>query len=214
MWVSIGDERGNKMSEKIRCEICDKTLKDDDGLLAHNKAKHFENVPKEKKPIPIKKIRNWSIFIVIIGLIVWGVVVASTGNSDKKTIVDESQLTFDAPKSPIHWHPHLTIKIDGESIAIQKNIGITSSAHFPIHTHETDGILHMENNNPTKKTVTLGYFFEVWGKKLSKDCIFDSCTDKGELKMYVNGEENFEFENYFMQDVDKILIEYNSRVKE
>ena len=68
----------------------------------------------------------------------------------------------------------------------------------------------MENNHPTKETVTLGYFFKVWGKTFNKDCIFDYCTDKGTLKMFVNGKENFDFENYFMHDKDEILIEYIS----
>lgn len=62
------------MAEKTRCEICDRNFKDIDGLIAHNKAKHPEKIPKERKPLPIKKIRNWSIFIVIIGLIVLGII--------------------------------------------------------------------------------------------------------------------------------------------
>lgn len=196
------------MAEKTKCEICDRAFKDAEGLAMHNKAKHPEKVPKERKPLPVKKIRNWTIFLVVVGLLGWGLysLIANTGGG---TIVDESNLNFEAPKGAIHWHPRLTIKIDGETYSIPANIGI-SGAHMPIHTHETDGTLHMENNRPTKKTVTLGYFFQVWGNKFSKDCIFDYCTDKGELKMLVNGRENSEFENYFMQDGDQIRIEYIS----
>ncbi len=54
------------MAEKARCGICDRNFKDFEGLLAHNKAKHPEKVPKERKPLPIKKIRNWGIFIIIL----------------------------------------------------------------------------------------------------------------------------------------------------
>jgi len=61
------------MAEQTRCEICDRDFKDTDGLAMHNKAKHPEKVLKEKKPLPIKKTRNWLIFIVIIGLVVWGI---------------------------------------------------------------------------------------------------------------------------------------------
>lgn len=65
------------MAEKTRCEICDRTFKDAEGLVAHDKAKHPEKIPKEKKPFPVKKIRNMSIFIIILGLIivsiVWGI---------------------------------------------------------------------------------------------------------------------------------------------
>src|SRR3989338_10842065 len=64
-----------KMEEEARCEICSRTFNDVDGVAAHNKAKHPEKIPKENKPLPIKKIRNWGIFVLIAGLIVWGVFV-------------------------------------------------------------------------------------------------------------------------------------------
>lgn len=194
-----------------RCESCQKDFETSDALVMHNKAKHPELIPKERKPIPIKKIRNWVIFLVIAGLLVWGLYSLIVGMNEEKTVIDKSKLNFEAPTNAIHWHPILTITIDGKNKIIPTNIGITSNVHYPTHTHDTSGTIHLENNRPTKETVTLGYFFKVWGKRLSKDCIFDYCTDKGELKMYVNGKENFEFENYFMQDNDKIRIEYISK---
>jgi len=54
------------MAEKMKCEICNRNFKDVDGLTAHNRAKHPERISKERKPLPIKKIRNWSIFIIIV----------------------------------------------------------------------------------------------------------------------------------------------------
>ena len=58
------------MAEKTKCEICDRTFKNAEGLAAHNKAKHPENMRKEKKPLPIKKVRNWGILIITAGLII------------------------------------------------------------------------------------------------------------------------------------------------
>ncbi len=194
--------------KKIECTKCNKGFKSAEALEMHNRAKHPELIPKKKKSLPIKKIRNWGILILIIGLFIWGGV--SLINNENKTVINEDELNFEVPKGEIHWHPHLTIKIDGNSIRIPTNIGMAGNVHHPIHTHETDGTIHMENGMPTKKNVVLGYFFEVWGKRFSKDCIFEYCTDKGTLKMYVNDKENLEFENYFMQDKDRILIEFNS----
>lgn len=59
------------MAERQRCEICDRSFKDLDGLLAHNKSKHpQEEISNKKKALPIKKIRNWGIFILIfVGII-------------------------------------------------------------------------------------------------------------------------------------------------
>ncbi len=61
------------MAEKTKCEICDRNFKDLEGLMAHNKVKHPESTPKERKLFPIKKIRNWGIFIIIIAVFVVGI---------------------------------------------------------------------------------------------------------------------------------------------
>ncbi len=61
------------MTEEIKCEICDRNFKDSEGLAMHNKAKHPEKVPKERKPLPVKKMRNWGIFVLIIGFIILGI---------------------------------------------------------------------------------------------------------------------------------------------
>lgn len=210
------------MAEKTKCEICDRTFKDAEGLVMHNKSKHPEKVPKERKPLPVKKIRNWTIFIVVIGLIIWGVIALIPENNVKELNVDISGKSIDIPSGAVHWHPRLTIKIDGEITPIPSNIGISvgkivdtqlsGMRMSATHTHETDGTIHLENNNPSKKpeSLTLGYFFYVWDKSFSSTCIFEYCTDKGELKMYVNEVENNEFENYIMNDKDEILIEYTS----
>ncbi len=194
---------------EYNCALCQKNFDSAEALQMHNQAKHAEAV---KPPLLTgkqkKKALNWIIVAVIVGFLIFGTTLlvkrGGGGSSDSTPLPD-----FDVPKKPIHWHPHLTIRIDGKGIPIPKDIGL-GSVHQPIHTHETDGVLHLENNNPSKQTVVLGFFFKVWGKKFNKDCIFDYCTDKGTLKMYVNGKENTEYGNYFMQDKDEILIEYTS----
>jgi cytochrome c oxidase subunit 2 len=80
-------------------------------------------------------------------------------------------------------------------------------------------VLHLENNYPNAKTLSLGYFFELWNKEFNESCIFNFCTNEThEMKMYVNGNEAFDYENYVMQPEDKILIKYaqkeQSEVKE
>lgn len=126
------------------------------------------------------------------------------------------------PKGNIHWHPKLTILIDGEQILIPDNIGygtgkvvdtqLSGMRMSPTHTHESDGTIHIENINPAKKpeTLTMGYFFYVWDNEFNSECIFEYCTDKGVLEMTVNGNENMEFENYIMRDGDNIRIEYTT----
>ena len=109
----------------------------------------------------------------------------------------------------IHWHPKLTIKINGKTQEISKDIGI-GAVHQRIHTHDKDGVLHMEMSGPvTKEEAKLGNFFRIWGKTFSSSCIFAYCNGKGKkVTMLVNGKENKDYENYIMKDGDKIEIKY------
>lgn len=112
-------------------------------------------------------------------------------------------------KKGLHWHPELSIEIKGKKQEIPANIGI-GAVHSPIHTHDTSGILHLEMQGlVTKNSTKLIKFFKIWDKQFNSNCILDSCngTD-GTVRMFVNGKENMEFENYQMQDKDKIEIKY------
>jgi len=66
---------------KERCEICDRIFGNAEGLVMHNKSKHPEKAPKEKKSLPIKKIRDRGILIIILGLIIWGFVALAQSGS-------------------------------------------------------------------------------------------------------------------------------------
>lgn len=109
----------------------------------------------------------------------------------------------------IHWHPELSIYIKGQKQEVSANIGIGVN-HQPIHTHDTTGVLHLEiQGRVTKDGIKLSRFFKIWSKQFNSNCIFDSCNGPdGKVKMLVNGQENNEFENYLMQDKDKIEIRY------
>ncbi|MBI2541832.1 hypothetical protein HYV80_03935 [Candidatus Woesearchaeota archaeon] len=133
----------------------------------------------------------------------------------------QSKNTSGVPQQPIHWHPKLKITIKGEEQFIPPNIGISIGNNMdnqisgmrmsPIHTHENDGTIHLENNKPWIKpeTLTLGYFFKVWGKNFNSSCIFEYCNNEnGTSTMTANGKPNLEFEKFIMHDKDEIIIEY------
>ncbi|NQV92010.1 hypothetical protein HQ489_06060 [Candidatus Woesearchaeota archaeon] len=159
--------------------------------------------------------------LVILGMLIGIFLIAS--NKEQKLSSNDEEITI--PKGGVHLHPKLTIIVDGEQILIPPNIGsgigkiidtdLSGMQMSPTHTHESDGTIHIENNNPISKpeTLTLGYFFFVWDETFNSTCIFENCTDKGTLKMYVNGKESTEFGDYIMQDEDNIRIEYQSNEK-
>ena len=162
------------------------------------------------------KTKNFCLMFIVILLVVL-LNSCSSGNNANAGNTNSNSI----PQQPIHWHPKLKIIINGEEQLIQPGIGINigNSIDYdisgmrmsPTHTHESDGTIHLENNRPWMKpeTLTLGYFFKVWGKEFSSSCIFEYCNgENGKLAMTVNGEPNNEFENYVMKDGDQIVIKY------
>ncbi len=160
-----------------------------------------------------------TIYLVILAIIAILVAIGIFISFKKLSNLDND---VEIPKKPIHWHPKLKIVIKGEEQFIPPNIGISIGNNIdnqisgmrrmsPAHTHESDGTIHLENDRPWLKpeTLTLGYFFKVWGKNFNSSCIFEYCNNKNEtLKITVNGKENFEFDKYIMHDKDEIIIEY------
>ena len=199
------------MSEKVRCEICDRTFKDADGLAQHNSAKHQVAVKKTNQNS--KKLKNWIIFILIIGgiigLVIWSISGAIVESNSCKT-APVTEINIGSHQNlKLHIHSELRILIDGEEQFIPANIGVLPSILRPLHTHDASGEIHMEG--PCQRDFKLGEFFQIWGREFNSKCIFDKCTDKGELKMFVNGLSNDKFENYIMKDDDSILIQYKSK---
>jgi hypothetical protein len=58
--------------EKFKCEKCEKEFNSKEALEMHNKSKHSAPETKSSK-INYRKIRNYGISIIVIGLIIWGV---------------------------------------------------------------------------------------------------------------------------------------------
>ncbi|HEY4490139.1 MAG TPA: hypothetical protein VJC12_02690 [Candidatus Paceibacterota bacterium] len=130
--------------------------------------------------------------VIILILLVAGAWLSKTLSSKNGDII---------AKGGIHWHPMLKIFISGKEYEIPQNIGL-GAIHIPVHTHEDLPLIHLEFNGLVKKDdIKLGVFFRNWDK--------DMHSIGSDLKMTVNGKENSEYENYVMQDGDKIELYYN-----
>ena len=150
-----------------------------------------------------KKVKNFlliavTVLIVVGGVFGVGLFLATRPSPSEAEII---------PGQGIHWHTELSITILGQKQVIPDNVG-SGIIHQPIHTHEEDNIIHLEFDGSVRKDdIRLGRFFEIWNRQFNQDCIFTSCNGaEGTVKMFVNGEPNFEFENYAMRDEDKIAI--------
>lgn len=146
------------------------------------------------------------IILLTLVLLAGGVFLFSSKNSGSQ-IPDEQVVA----RNGLHWHPRLSIYINGNKQEIPANVGL-GSVHREIHTHEdiNEDIIHMEMAGVvTKDETKLGNFFKIWGKDFSSKKIFDKENGpNGTVKMFVNGAKNFDFENYEMKDNDIIEIKY------
>ena len=91
----------------------------------------------------------------------------------------------------VHYHAHLDVIVNGKQVQVPPYIGMVATAHkvvglSPLHTHNSDGIIHIENSVPAK--FLLGQFFIEWGVRLSATCLGPYCSGNGnELAVFVNG---------------------------
>lgn len=88
-----------------------------------------------------------------------------------------------------HYHPRLRIIINDKDVPIPANIGVdpTTGAMSAVHTHETDGTIHIEADT-VGETFTLGQLFTQWGVTLTQTQIGGvKATDGQEIVVTSNG---------------------------
>jgi hypothetical protein len=97
-----------------------------------------------------------------------------------------------------HIHAHLTVFVDGAPRLIPYGVGIAppleveptvrgpfalgGTAFFWLHTHASDGIIHIES--PIERTYTLGNFFDIWNEPLGRERVGPAT---GRVTAFVNG---------------------------
>lgn len=110
----------------------------------------------------------------------------------------------------LHIHPVVEIMIEGERHLIPANLGITQQGMRVIHTHDRTGTLHVEA--PVPWQFYLEDFFTIWGKKFTKECIFEYCEDEDhELIVEVNGQQSDLYGLTPLHDKDNIKITYQEK---
>ena len=89
--------------------------------------------------------------------------------------------------SLFHIHQHLTILYRGKALEVPGDVGrpVLAGCLYWLHTHETDGIIHVEA--PVLRSFTLGNFFDIWGEPLSATAVAGARIKKGELRAFVDG---------------------------
>lgn len=88
----------------------------------------------------------------------------------------------------LHIHPQLKLEVRGKQIPVPANIGISSGDQTmaALHTHDESGTVHVES--PVVRKYTLGEFFDVWGVRLTTQCLGGNCANAdNKLAAFVDG---------------------------
>lgn len=111
----------------------------------------------------------------------------------------------------LHIHPTLRLIVEGDAVAIPPTLGLDFfGCERALHTHDSSGEIHIEPNYP--QDFTLGQFFLMWGHDFSKSSVLGNKADElHEIVMFVDGEENTEYERLILRDTQDILIEYRAQ---
>ncbi|MCP4816181.1 MAG: hypothetical protein GY888_27000, partial [Planctomycetaceae bacterium] len=128
-------------------------------------------------------------------------------------------------------HADLRIVIEGQQVTIPQDVGVGGSGNISfVHTEATDNRLHIEpidtNGDQVLESptdfLTVGDFFETWRTNAGTAGNNDSAVFSGTeilgnavdsqhtLRMFVNGIQTDDYENYVIHDEDDIVISYSS----
>src|SRR6266567_1704009 len=94
----------------------------------------------------------------------------------------------DAAQNAYHIHIHLTIYINGKRVTIPKNIGIATdgSCFYWLHTHSSDGIIHIEA--PQKQSnLALDDFLTIWHDRFANLNFPPEMLQTTGWKIWING---------------------------
>lgn len=111
-----------------------------------------------------------------------------------------------------HIHAHVTIYINGNAVSIPQGIGIASdqSCLYWLHTHTSDGVIHIEA--PKKVSPTMGDFLDIWGQSTFSQLGFrNELASSAGWTVYVDGKKvTSDFSKLLLQSHQVITIAYNS----
>lgn len=102
-----------------------------------------------------------------------------------------------------HFHPHLTIEVDGAGENIPADIGILPTCMGETHTHDSSGTIHVEAASSSKE-FNLGQFFAVWGQSIERP----GYTLEAEIDGQPFGTAQGKISEIILKDKQQIVLKY------
>lgn len=111
-----------------------------------------------------------------------------------------------------HYHGHLDVNVNGVAVTVPANIGIDNAGQSisPLHTHTSDGIVHIEAEEDAN--FTIGQLLTEWGVKLDKACLATFCTDdKNQFLAFKNGKAEADPAAIVIKSHDEVVLWYGPK---
>lgn len=108
-----------------------------------------------------------------------------------------------------HIHALLHVYVQGQSVTVPANIGISAADQLesPVHTHDTSGIIHIEAGQ--QFPFRLADIFAVWGVVFTGHQLGGYINSGQEtVQVFVNGEQLTDPTHYVIKPHDNIVVAY------
>jgi hypothetical protein len=179
---------------------------------------------KKKRTIWISTIVG--VIVVVVAAIVVGIMLNNKNvQANNASSSKNAAIASDNPAYPVvddiacqtserldyHVHAHLSMYVNGQSVSLPANIGLASdkSCIYWLHTHQTDGVIHIESPNANK--YSLGTFLKLWKDYFSSLGYPSQLNSTDGWQVYVNGKpSNGDFHNLRLDAHQLITLAYNS----
>lgn len=150
----------------------------------------MRRAPRAAAPrdIPILPVLVGSVFaVILIALFVVAKVNPRASTPNTRAIANIQCEAMEQTAS--HYHAHLDILNEGTPVNLPAGIGIRGKCLYWLHTHASDGIIHIEApKSAATRTFTLGDFMKVWGQPLDSSHVSTLTLRKDQkLVVYVDG---------------------------
>lgn len=117
---------------------------------------------------------------------------------------------LDVENIDVHIHVQFVVQVNGVNQVIpQTGVDFDTLTAAPIHTHDTSGILHIENDTSNPEVPTVADFLEVWVGTSSEAGLCNAFLDKTSCSVTATRNGQFFALDDPLQDVDTVILYIN-----
>ena len=117
---------------------------------------------------------------------------------------------LDVENIDVHIHVQFVVQVNGvEQVIPQTGVDFDTLTAAPIHTHDTSGILHIENDTSNPGVPTVADFLEVWVGTSTEAGLCNAFLDKSSCSVTANRNGQFFALDDPLRDVDAVILYIN-----